>query len=276
MGIVQIVGKKLMLTESEWNPKVIAGRALTSILPASVLRQIMKHYYALVLARAPSDWAENDRAVVEQFLTRDDEVVDVGASIGVYTKFLSGIAKRVYSFEPNPEIYDFLAYNVRKLGLSNVETYPCALSDSARTDKMVIPRYRWGSECHYDATLDFRQEKVGIRSIDVQVQTMDSILFRKGVSFIKCDVNGHELRFLLGAMQTIRMCRPVILMELLQDPEEPASDTVKVFSLLEQAGYTVCLFDGKLLRKRQRGERSQNYFFLPTPVQNGPLTSTHS
>src|SRR5271169_849841 len=261
MGIVQIVGKKLLLTESEWNPKVIAGRALTSVVPASLLHPMMKRYYAFLLARAPSDWVESDAAVIERLVTPDDEVVDVGASVGAYTKFLSGKAKRVYSFEPNPEIYDFLAYNVRKLQLSNVETFPCALSDSERTDNMVIPRYRWGSECHYDATLDQRQQKAGIRSIGVQVKTMDSIFCGKKISFIKCDVNGHELRFLLGALQTIRMCRPAILMELLQNPEKPASDAQRVFALLEEEGYTVHLFDGKRLRQRRPGERSQNYFF---------------
>jgi hypothetical protein len=98
---------------------------------------------------------------------------------------------------------------------------------------------------------------------------MDAILSGKRVSFIKCDVNGHEVRFLLGAMRTIRTCRPTILMELLQDPDEPASDANKVFSLLEHEGYVVYLFDGKMLRKRQRRERSQNYFFLPTPVPDG-------
>jgi len=266
MGIVQSAMKKLMHTESEWNPKVMAGRALTAMVPPAALHSMMKRYYANLLARAPSDWAETDRAAVGQLVTQGDEVVDVGASIGGYTKFLSAKTRRVYSFEPNPEIYDFLAYNVRRFRLANVETFPFALSDSERTDKMVIPRYRWGSECHYDATIDPRQQKAGLRTVNVQVKTLDSILSGKPISFIKCDVNGHELGFLKGALRIIRACKPGMLMELLEDPDIPGSDAHQVFSTLAKEGYTVYRLDGNSLRKRQPGERNQNYFFLPTSM----------
>jgi FkbM family methyltransferase len=266
MGIVRDVGKKLMLTESEWNPKVIVGRAMTFALPTGILNFMMKRYYALVLAKAPADWGETDKAAVEQLIREDDEVVDVGASIGAYTKFLAAKAQRVYSFEPNPQVFDFLVYNIKKLRLSNVQTFACALSDSERTDTMIIPRYRWGSECHYDATLDSRQQKPGLRSVEVEVSTLDSVLGGNNVSFVKCDVNGHELAFLRGALETIRRCRPAILLELLGNPDRVGSAAQKVFSLLGEEGYSAYVSEGKFLRQREPGRRSQNYFFLPTPL----------
>ena len=41
--------RKLLRTESEWNPKVILGRAVTSLLPESALHTLKKHYYGYLL-----------------------------------------------------------------------------------------------------------------------------------------------------------------------------------------------------------------------------------
>lgn len=282
---INTIGRRLLSTESEWNPKVALGRAMMAMLPENALHKITKIYYAYLLSRLPDDWQERDASIVRHLVSTGDCVIDIGASIGAYTKFLSaavGRTGRVYSFEPNPAIYDFLSHNVNKLKLRNVELFDVALSDKSGTASIVIPRYRWGNECHYDATLETKRAQPECRRMEVPVCTLDSFFESREqkIAFIKCDVNYHELACLRGARETIRRSRPAILIEILTNPDKDGGPGALVFELMREWGYEAYWFDGKLLRKRQPGERSQNYFFLtpehaarlPLPFV-GPSTS---
>jgi FkbM family methyltransferase len=274
---INAIGRKFMSTESEWNPKVFLGRAIVAVLPESVLHQAKKHYYAYLLSHTPEDWQERDTGVVRHFVNAGDNVIDIGASIGGYTKFLSemvGPAGRVFSFEPNPPIYDYLSHNVKKLKLGNVELFDSALSDAEGTASIAIPRYRWGSECHYDATLEAKRANPDCRRVEVRVNILDSFFAnrREEITFVKCDVNYHELACLRGGLETLRRSKPAILIEILPDPDKPGSQAAQVFTLLESLGYQGFWFDGEELRQRQCGERSQNYFFL-TPEHVDKLPS---
>ena len=284
---VGAVSRKFMLTESEWNPKVLLGRTAVAVLPEGVLHQVKKNYYAFLIARMPEDWQEKDASLLKYLAQAGDSVVDIGASIGGFTKLLSSIvgpAGRVYSFEPNPPTYDFLSHNVKRLQLRNVELFSLALSDKQGTMTMVTPRYRWGSECHYDATLESDRAQASCRRTEIAVATMDSVFVAKQqrITFIKCDVNYHELACLSGGVSTISRFRPALLVEVLPNPDRAGSPAAQVFELMERHGYAGYWFDGKHLRKRQRGERSQNYFFLtpehvnrlpPGLLQNGEAAS---
>jgi len=275
--VLGVIGRKFMSTESEWNPKVLLGRTVVAILPEKTLHRVKKTYYSFLLEHLPKDWQEQDAGLVEYLVHAGDRVIDIGASIGGFTKLLSslvGPAGRVYSFEPNPPIYDFLSHNVRRLKLSNVEIFKCALSDKQGTTTMVTPRYRWGSECHYDATLEANRAEVDCRRAEIATSTLDSFSFDRGerITFIKCDVNYHELACMRGGLQTIRKCAPALLIEILPNPDKIGGPAAQVFELLERCGYVGYWFDGQRLRKRERGERSQNYFFL-TPAHIDQLPS---
>lgn len=257
------ITSRLMQTESEWNPKVMAGRVLARILPESALHSFKKHYYAYVLKHKLAT-PEGDQAVAGKLVSAGDSVVDIGASIGGYTRFLServGREGRVYSFEPNPTTFDFLTHNIAALGLSNVEGINVAISDAAGSAELKVPRYRWGSECHYDARLD-GPIKPEWRGVTVRTATLDSLLENKTISFIKCDANYHELACLRGATRLIERCKPAMLIEVNPNPDNPATSAYETFALLRRTGYGAYWFDGDTLRHRREGERSQNYFFL--------------
>jgi len=265
--VVSSIGRRFLSTESEWNPKVILGRALVAVLPESALHRVKKAYYAYLLRHTPDSWEERDTVAVKYLVGPGDSVIDIGASIGGYTRFLSGIvgpSGHVYSFEPNPPIYDFLSHNVKELKLENVKLFSSALSDKKGTASIAIPRYRWGSECHYDATLEAKRARPDCRQVDVTVNTLDSFFAKRPekIAFVKCDVNYHELACLRGGLETLRRFKSAMLIEILPDPDKAGGPAAQVFELLEENGYEGYWFDGEGLRKRQRGERSQNYFFL--------------
>jgi len=262
--------RRLLRTESEWNPKVMLGRVILPLLPESALHGLKKAYYAYLITHTPETWMERDAAIVRSLISPGDTVLDIGASIGVFTRLLSrcvGPKGKVYSFEPIPQTFDFLQNDIRKLGLSNVEALNFAASDTDRTDTMVIPTYRWGSECWYDARIKTDKADPAWRNIQVQSRTLDS-LFADGayaserISFIKCDANFHELAVLKGGLRTIGASMPAMLIEVNPDPDDPATTAFTTFDLLRSLGYGIYWFDGKSVVPRQSRERSQNYFFL--------------
>lgn len=263
--------RKLLSTESELNPKVILGRVVVRILPDSFLHRVKKSYYAYLMKHVPEDWAERDAFVVQHLISPGDCVIDIGANLGQYSRLLSrwvGPKGRVLAFEPIPETFDFLSNNIRKLGLSNVELLNFALSDAEKTTTMVIPTYRWGAECWYDAQMKTDQKNTrALREIQVRSMKLDSFFDESRstpspITFIKCDVNFHELAVLRGAIRTILAWHPAMLIEVFPDPDDAATNAFETFELLRAAGFKPYLFDGKKLVLRKSGERSQNYFFL--------------
>jgi len=263
--------RKLLSTESEWNPKVIVGRVVVRILPDSFLHRVKKSYYAYLMKHVPEDWAEKDAFVVQHLISPGDCVIDIGANLGQYSRLLSrwvGPKGHVFAFEPIPETFDFLSNNIRKLRLTNVEPVNFALSDAEKTTTMVIPTYRWGAECWYDAQMKTdRKNTRALREIQVRSMKLDSFFDEcrstpSPITFIKCDVNFHELAVLRGALRTILAWHPAMLIEVFPDPDDAATTAFETFELLRAAGLKPYVFDGTKLVPRKSGERSQNYFFL--------------
>jgi len=256
--------QQLLSTESEWNPKVMMGRALTSVLPERTLFFIKKHYYSYLLTHTPDDWMEGDAAALHSFISPGDGVLDIGANLGIFSRLLArlvGPKGSVYAFEPIPQTFGFLCHNLGKLKLPQVEPLPFALSDADRVDIMVIPTYRWGSECWYDARIKTSKANPKWREIEIHCKTLDSFRFPR-ISFVKCDANYRELAVLRGGLELIRQYHPAMLIEVNPNPDDPTTTAYETFALLAAEGYRAhCFRQGKML-PRQPGERSQNYFFL--------------
>jgi FkbM family methyltransferase len=243
------------------------GRTVTTLLPEPALLFIKKHYYSYLISHVPDRWMEGDAAALYSFISPGDVVVDIGANLGFFSRFLAGLVGqkgRVYAFEPIPQTFEFFCHNLEKLTLSQVEPFPFALSDSNRVDIMVIPTYRWGSECWYDARIKTSHPKKvnpKWREIEVHCKTLDSFRLPR-LSFIKCDANYHELAVLRGATELIHKHHPAMLIEVAPNPDDPTTTAYETFSLLAAEGYSAyCFREGKMLH-RQSGQRSQNYFFL--------------
>lgn len=261
--------QKLMRQETEWNPKVMLGRVIVGALPEKTLHKFKKAYYAHLITRTPEKWMERDVLIADHLVSPGDTVLDIGASLGSFSRFLAkrvGANGQVYAFEPIPATYDFLRNNMRKLRLTNVECVNFALSNAEKAETMVIPTYRWGQECWYDAQVKRADANPKWRQFEVKSRTLDSFFAGKGsipkVSFIKCDANFHELAVLEGALETIRASHPAMLIEVNPNPDDPQSSAFATFELLRNEGYGAYWFNGTTVVPRKPGERSQNYFFL--------------
>jgi FkbM family methyltransferase len=240
--------------------------AILDALPERLLRALKKRHYARKLALL-SEADEKDFPPLRYLIGAGDHVVDVGANFGLYTKWLShcvGEAGRVYAVEPIPQTCEILRYCVNKLGLTNAEVINCAVSDSKGGVSMEVPRFSSGGENYYEARIVKEEPKGPLRLVRVPCQTIDGLLAEKPnpISFLKVDVEGHELRVLRGARRTIERSKPAWLIEVSDSPDDPQSTARELFRLLERYGYSALWFDGARLRLREAGVQSTNYFFL--------------
>ena len=154
---------------------------------------------------------------VKKILRRGMTVLDVGAHHGVYTLLASkcvGRKGRVISFEPSPREFARLSQHARINLCSNVYLERCALADECgEADLFLVDRYRdWGNSLRPPAVPE------STHTIRVPVQTLDSVLERRGVSrvdFVKLDAEGAELSVLDGAKHMLQTApRPAILAEV--------------------------------------------------------------
>lgn len=247
--------------------KYLASR----LVPEKVLTQLVKPYYA----RLVQSFAEKELDIVKVLVAPGDYVIDVGANIGWYTRPLAhfvGDSGRVYSIEPVPRSFDILRFCTKKLRLQNVTLLNCAISDRAGAALMEIPTSEWdrgrererGWGNYYNARLVEDQVAARApRTLDVRLTSLDAMFLDlpKAVTFIKCDVEGHELWVLRGARRLISRARPAWLLEA-ANPDDPASRSWQVFKYLEELGYAPYWYDGARLIRRSPGDRSQDYFFL--------------
>ncbi len=241
-------------------------KIVLTLLPEKFLRMLKKKHYVKMLRDMPDD-QELDFPMIKQFIEEGDCVLDIGANIGVFTKFMSAIvgdSGQVYSFEPIPQTYDILKHNVENLSLKNVKLFNCALSDEDTTVKMEVPLYDQGGENYYESRIVKKDDKNVLRTIDVQCRRIDSIYekFKRIIKFIKCDVEGNELSTLNGALELSKEMKPVWFIEVSTNPDDSKTQAAALFSLLEGEGYQSYWFNGKVFKKRTKGDKSINYFFL--------------
>ena len=255
-------------TPASRSPVASAATSLKSVMlrlmPDALLQPLKRVRY---LNAVRSFWSR-EADVMVALVGAGDNVLDIGAHAGWYTRVLSkavGSHGFVHSFEPIPSTFSLLSFCVRHLRLRNVSLYNCAASRVNGTAMMTVPLYPAGGENFYQASLLTESDgSRPLRQFSVELRTVDSVLPASPcpITFIKCDVEGHEAEALEGAAQTIERDRPALCVEVTGDPDAAGSPSHGIVSSLARWGYEpYWLDDGRLIRRRP-GDRSVNYFFL--------------
>ena len=168
-------------------------------------------------------------------------LIDIGANIGNHSIFFSEFFKKVYAFEPNPLTYEILNinsnFNVRK---KNIITYKLGLSDQQGKTFFRINRLNMGGSCIiYPKENRLNSTDV----IEIQISCADKIeeLRNENIGCIKIDIEGHELRILIGAENIIKRNKPIIIFE--QSKTEFNNGSSKAINYLKKMGYSFYIFN---------------------------------
>lgn len=151
-------------------------------------------------------------------------VVDIGANIGNHTIFFAKLlGVKVVSVEPTPPTLDILRRNVELNKLEHlVEIKGVALGSSKAKGSIV----------------NAASENTGMAQVlldeqgAIDVLTLDDIIDDRFVHMMKIDVEGMEVDVLLGAMATIRRCKPNLIIEA-----STIDALKKIEAILQPLGY---------------------------------------
>lgn len=173
-----------------------------------------------------------------QFCSRDKLTLDIGAHTGTYALKLAQCSDRVIAFEPQRMTYYALCGSVALSGIYNIDCINMALSncDGQETTLNIISEDGGGS------TLSSVSPDKVIGNESVLVGTLDCYMEKKRITtpvgFMKIDVEGHEYRVLLGAIEMIRRDKPVILFEQNGELDENIVDLLGGYEILKVRGYS--------------------------------------
>lgn len=182
-----------------------------------------------------------------------DTVVDVGANVGFMTSLLSkavGKTGHVLAFEPHPELY----YRLR----ANVDRFADARSGHVTPESVALADCEGENWLVFDSGLFARNSgEAGLKGTSftrgeeqVQVRTcrLDQYIDDRVVTLLKLDVEGAELRVLLGAERALaeRRIKAIVY-------EDFDTATSGIASYLKGYGFAVFYLDGgTIVRPRIR------------------------
>lgn len=182
--------------------------------------------------------------VARKFVRSDSIAIDVGARKGIYTRVMSGLVGpggRVLAIEPNP----LNVVSLRKVFSTkhNVIIHEYALSDRVGEAMLHVPIVDRHPQDALGNLREHASNEGNFLHYPIKLITLDDLISNldTSVSFIKIDVEGHELAVLKGAIRSIRRYKPVIFVEIEQKyVDEPIQTR---FEYMQSLGYETYFLD---------------------------------
>lgn len=193
-----------------------------AINPHEVIGRHILHYGLFDLLVSETLW---------RLTGRGETALDIGANIGFMTRILAervGPSGRVHAFEPHPEIFAELCANTPQ---PQVTQHHVAASDRRGTAQLHLPAFFTGNR----GIGSMEQLTDSARSIEIATVTLDDLLAdADAIGTVKIDVEGHELKVLMGASELLRAgrIRDIVF-------EEHDTTSSPLFGFLADLGYSV-------------------------------------
>lgn len=149
---------------------------------------------------------------------RNKTVFDIGGYIGIFSLFFAreaGSEGTVFTFEPNPENYKELVFNINLNGFKNIKPFNLAIGNKSFKQMLVEPVYPSRGSLSLD--VQKRMSKNVCNSFMVEVDSVDNLIEAKEIlnpDFVKIDTEGFEMEVLKGMKETISKYKPFLLIEL--------------------------------------------------------------
>jgi FkbM family methyltransferase len=138
--------------------------------------------------------------------------VDIGGHVGLWSMQLTKMFERVHAYEPVAAHRECFVKNVIVKDAVNargdVILHECALGEQEGRIAIFTEKGSSGNS-HIDAKVPG----------SIPMVTLDSMGHQE-VDFMKLDTEGYEENILRGAVETIKRCRPVIIVEQKRDMAE--------------------------------------------------------
>jgi len=148
------------------------------------------------------DWFNGIRPVLlERFPSKGKNVIQAGGNCGVYPLLYTEFFNNIYTFEPDPLSFFCLVNNCQMPGIVK---FNCALGESFSTVIMneIMPENRGMNKVDHTSTDTHTIPVIAIDGLGLE-----------DIDLIQFDIEGYENKALIGATDTIKRNRPVIIVE---------------------------------------------------------------
>ena len=214
---------------------------------------------------------ENEIELLKKFIKPGSDSIDVGVYRGVYSYEMSKYSNKVHAFEPNPIIFNYINKNLKKI-IKNISLYNYALSNKNGILDLKVPiRNSNFSKINFEeyyqmgkATIHSKNNFDKFDRFQINTRKIDEFNFDNNISFIKIDVEGHELEVIEGAKLTIKKNKPILLVEI--EEKYSKKKVIESINYINSLGYEAFYYDSKALEdisKLKNFELFNNFIFLP-------------
>ena len=193
-------------------------------------------------------------------------IIDVGASDGIATKFLNNNLNTgtIFCVEPNPHYVNIL----KKIKIKNIIVKPFAIGNKSKSIYIYFPRYKlfnknfdiipytsYGTKLLKHYLLDFKFKK-NIKIIKEKIFIRKLGKLNKKIDLIKIDTNGNELFVLKGILNIIKKDKPALIVE-------DSPDTYKIKKLLKKYSYEAFYYSLDLKKfTSKKNKHALNLYYL--------------
>ena len=188
---------------------------------------------------ATGEWEPHIRLAFTKLVKAGDVVLDIGANIGTHTLFLSRLATnegKVIAFEPCKINHDILMMNLALNRCHNVDLYKYGVGE--KEGKMYIES-KWNATDKVQNYGCVVLQTASTSEADecIHIMNLDSMNLPK-VDVVKIDAENMEDQVLLGMKDTIKRCKPRIVVEIHE------TDMDKVKPIVESLDYSLHFIGG--------------------------------
>lgn len=149
------------------------------------------------------------RDYLETQLTAGGTFLDIGSNVGFFALMaarLVGPTGRVLAFEPDPQIHESLVRSAKANTYPHVEAFQLALSD--REGELTFYRATDGTASSLVPEAPGREHRYHTGALTTRVTALDTlvgdgVIDPRGISMIKVDVEGEEVRTITGMRETL-------------------------------------------------------------------------
>lgn len=159
-------------------------------------------------------------------ITKKNTAIDIGAHCGFWSFYLSLNFKKIYAFEPIDIFRDCFKKNIIS---QNVELLPYAIGESNKLISLNIDLQNTGAT---HISNNFSQNN------RVEMKRLDEFKF-ENLDFIKIDVEGYENNVVIGAENTLKKHKPLIIIEQKNHFERYGDAKFKALDTLKEYGATI-------------------------------------
>lgn len=224
----------------------MAGKSFLKPLVYRLLPQLKKAVLRrrVIDLNSPTQKTRNIEMLLLEALAEDAQsFFDIGANQGLYSAVLEKCIgkKNLYIFEPLPSLNRQLR---RQYPASHVFSF--ALSNQ-KEDKIIRVPYIKNDRYDTRATLETtvsEENQTGFDEIHVSTITLDELAAEQNfpsMDLVKIDVEGHEIKAIEGAAQSLSRYKPMLLVEI-EQRHHPVSMN-KIFAQLETLGFNGFFLD---------------------------------